>query len=257
MFIVGLYLRVMLRAKFHYLVLLLFLASCSHSYVATKYAYQEKNITGNADKDEKLAGIIQPYKDSLDKQMNVVLGVADDALTKTQPESDLGNFMCDLVLLKSRDYADVPVDFTFLNHGGIRLPSLPKGDITLGKLIELMPFENRIAIMQLKGTTIDTLFNFMASKGGWHISGARYKIKNNAAIDITINGQSLNPNKTYSVAVSDYLAQGGDNCYMLKGLPYTDTRKTIRDALIEGLQQMTAKGQHVKSVLDGRIALVN
>jgi 2',3'-cyclic-nucleotide 2'-phosphodiesterase (5'-nucleotidase family) len=257
MFIVGLYLPVMLRNKFLYPILMLFLASCGHTYVATKYAYQEKNITANAEKDEKLAGIIQPYKDSLDKQMNVVLGVADDALTKTQPESDLGNFMCDLVLMKSRDYADVPVDFTFLNHGGIRLPSLPKGDITLGKLIELMPFENRIGIMQLKGTTIDTLFNFMASKGGWHISGARYKIKNNAAIDITIAGVPLNFNKTYSAAVSDYLAQGGDNCYMLKGLPYTDTRKTIRDALIEGLQEMTAKGQHVKSVLDGRIELVN
>jgi 2',3'-cyclic-nucleotide 2'-phosphodiesterase (5'-nucleotidase family) len=237
--------------------LLLLLASCSRNYVATGYNYQEKNIEAKAPVDEKLLAIIQPYKDSLDKEMNVVLAVADDPLTKSQPESDLGNFMCDLILKKSRDYAQTNVDFTFLNHGGIRLPGLPKGDITLGKMIELMPFENRIVIMQLKGTTIDSLFNYMAAKGGWHISGARYKIKNGTAVEINIAGLPLDKNKTYTLAVSDYLAQGGDNCNMLKGIPYIDLKKTLRDALVDGLKELNLKGEHIKSVKDGRIQVIN
>ncbi len=236
-------------------LLFILLASCTSGYRATGYHFQEDKIEHGSIADQQMLAGIQPFKDSLDKEMNIVLGMADDALTKTQPESDLGNFMCDLILKKSRDYYNGRVDFTVLNHGGIRLPSLPKGNITVGEIIELMPFENRIAIMQLSGYTVDTLLNHMASKGGWHISGARYKIKNDKATDITINGNPIDDHKTYTVAISDYLAKGGDDCIMLKGLPFTDTQKTIREALMEGVKEMTAKGEHIKSKLDGRIQL--
>ncbi len=236
-------------------LLLLLLASCTTGFRAVSYHFQEEKITRDSAADEDMLADIQPFKDSLSKEMNTVLGFADDALTKTQPESDLGNFMCDLILKKSSDYYQGSVDFTLLNHGGIRLPTLPKGEVTLGEITELMPFENRIAIMQLSGYTVDTLFNHMALNGGWHISGAQYKIKDKKATEITIHGNPLDYHKTYTVAISDYLAKGGDNCAMLKGLPYTDTQKTIREALIEGVKEMTAKGEHIKSKLDGRIQL--
>lgn len=247
----------MLKGRLHFLVLFLLLSSCATQYVANKYKYTEEKITAASEADKVLDSIIQPYKLELDKEMNRVIGFADDALTKTQPESDLGTFMCELVLKKSRDYSKQPVDFTFLNHGGIRLPSLPKGDITLGKMIELMPFENRIVIMEVTGLTLDSLFNHMAAKGGWHVSGARYKIKNDQAVDVTIKGEPLQSRGIYTLAVSDYLAQGGDNCTMLKRIPYIDTQKTLREALIEGIEEMTAKGEHIKSVLDGRVQKVN
>lgn len=239
--------------------LLLFIASCKHNYVATQYSYKgSSKIDSSVTSLSRIDSIIQPYKTALDKEMNVVLGYADTMLTKTQPESDLGNWMCDMVLVKSRDYYKSNVDFTFLNHGGIRLPSLAKGDITYGKMIELMPFENRIVIMHIRGTTIDSLFNHIASKGGWHVSkGTSYKISNGKAIDIVIDRAPLDLNKTYTLAVSDYLAQGGDNCTMLKGIPYIDTRVTLRDALIQGLKEMNTRGEHVRSIIEGRVIKVN
>ena len=124
-------------------------------------------------------------------------------------------------------------------------------------MIELMPFENRIVIMEVNGLTLDSLFNHMAAKGGWHVSGARYKIKDGKAVEVTIQGEPLQSRGVYIMAVSDYLAQGGDNCTMLKGIPYTDTQKTLRDALVEGIQEMTLRGEHIKSVLDGRVQKVN
>jgi 2',3'-cyclic-nucleotide 2'-phosphodiesterase (5'-nucleotidase family) len=238
-------------------LLLVALAACSRQLVATGYKYEEKKILATAPSNKVIDSIVQPYKQALDKDMNIVLGYADVALTKKQPESDLGNFMCDLILKKSCDYYKDKVDFTFLNHGGIRLPSLPKGEITLGKMIELMPFENRIVIMELDGITLDSLFNHMAAKGGWHVSGATYKIKEGKAYNITIQNQPLQSRGLYVVAVSDYLAQGGDNCTMLKGKPYLDTKKTLRDALVEGLKEMTARGEHIKSVLDGRVQKID
>lgn len=246
----------MLKGRLHYLFFLLLLSSCATQYVANQYSFTDEQVKAAADKDKSIDSIIQPYKLALDKEMNIVIGYADDALTKIQPESDLGTFMCDLVLKKTRDYTGQHIDFTFLNHGGIRLPSLPKGDITYGKMIELMPFDNRIAVMEVTGLTLDSLFNHMAAKGGWHVSGATYKIKNGKAVDVTIQGQPLQSRGVYTMAVSDYLSQGGDNCTMLQGIPYTDTKKTLRDALIEGVKEMTSRGEHIKSVLDGRVQII-
>ena len=239
-------------------LLFIMLASCKQ-YLPTQYSYKDsRNVDSTVTSLAKIENIIRPYKTALDKEMNVVIGYADTMLIKTQPESDLGNWMCDVMLAKSKDYYKADVDFTFLNHGGIRLPSLAKGDITYGKMIELMPFDNRIVIMQIKGTTIDSLFNHMASKGGWHVSkGTSYAISNGRAFDIRINGEPLKMDRIYTLAVSDYLAQGGDNCTMLKGIPYIDTRKTLRDALIEGLKEATARGEHVRSIIEGRVIKLN
>lgn len=244
------------RYKF-LLFLLILISSCHRSYVPVQYQPAARKVDSLATASGRVDSIIQLYKVELDKEMNVVIGYADTTLTKAQPESDLGSWMCDMVLTKSHDYYKDSIDFTFLNHGGIRLPSLAKGDITIGKMIELMPFENRIVVMQLKGSTIDSLFNHIASKGGWHVSkGTSYKISNGKAIDVVINGKLLELNKTYTLAVSDYLAQGGDNCTMLIGLPYIDTRVTLRDALIQGLKEATARGEHVRSIIEGRVVKV-
>lgn len=234
-------------------ILLLAISGCQKAYVPANYSYEQKKITQNYGADTLLWNIIRPYKDSLDKEMNVVLAVSDTVLTKSTPESDLGNLMCDLILKKSIDYYGKPVDFTMLNNGGIRIPNLPKGNITLGKIVELMPFENLIDIMQVSGHTADSLFQHAAAKGGWQVSGARYVINNGRAVEVYISGQPLDKQKTYTLAISDYLAQGGDNCTMLAPVPKTMLSKSLRDALIDGLKEMNARGERVKSVLDGRV----
>ena len=237
-------------------LLIISASSCTKHFAATEYKFEELRLNPNSASDEKIANIIRPYKDSLDKEMNIVLAVSDTILTKSIPESDLGNLMCDLVLKKSKDYCNCKVDFTFLNNGGIRLPNLPKGNITVGKIIELMPFDNLIDIMTVNGKTLDTLFNYMASKGGWQVSGARYRIKNGEAFDVFINGELLDLNKQYIIAVSDYLAQGGDNCTMLSYLPKTILSKNLRDAIIDGLKEMNTRDEHIKSIVDGRVQIV-
>ena len=230
--------------------------SCTKHFVATEYKFEERRLNSNSASDAGLNSIIQPYKDSLDKEMNVVLAVSDTILTKSAPESDLGNLMCNLILKKSIDYCNCKVDFTFLNTGGIRLPNLPKGNITLGRAFELMPFDNLIDIMQVKGSTLDTLFNFMASKGGQPISGARYKIKNGKSFEVFVQNEPLDLNKEYTISVSDYLAMGGDNCTMLSYLPKTILKKNLRDALIDGMKEMNEKREHITSIIDGRVQKV-
>lgn len=250
----------MKRAKIYsYIIpaLLLAATACNKHFQAAQYQFEEKKIEGSAVHDAAMDSIIAPYKVALDKEMNVPIGYSDTILTRNQPESDLGNFMCDMLLKKAIAYYGHPVDFTFLNNGGIRIPNLPAGKITRGQIIELIPFDNRLVIMQLKGTTVDSLFNYLASKGGWNIAGARYKIKDGKAVNIVIGNKPLDKSVTYTMAVSDYLAQGGDNCIMLKGIAYMDLKKILRDILIEGIMEMNDRGEHIKSVLDGRIESLN
>ena len=89
--------------KFFPFLFLFVLTACSKNFVATSYQFEEKKLVPNSARDETMAAYIQPYKDSLDKEMNVVLAVSDVALNKSQPESDLGNMMCDLLLKKSKN----------------------------------------------------------------------------------------------------------------------------------------------------------
>jgi 2',3'-cyclic-nucleotide 2'-phosphodiesterase (5'-nucleotidase family) len=251
-----------MRGLFFFLSVLL-VASCNKQFVATGYQFEENKLIAGSPADSSMLLAIRPYKDSLDKQMGRVLAISDTLLSKAgNPESDLGNLMCDLILAQSRNYAidKVPIgtkiDFTFLNTGGIRLPNLPKGNITLGRVMELMPFENLIDIITVDGRTLDTLFTFMASKGGWPVSGARYKISNGKAVEVYIQGQPLDVNKQYTLAVSDYLAQGGDNCKALIPYPKIMLKKSLRDALIDGLIEINARGEHIKSIIDGRVQQV-
>ena len=102
--------------------------------------------------DSVLIAEIAPYKSGMDKTMNEVLNTSDVAMTKDVPEGLLGNFVADLILKKANDYYapddGAKVSICILNNGGLRTP-LPKGDITRGKVFELMPFENEMVFIQL------------------------------------------------------------------------------------------------------------
>lgn len=241
----------------HLFFLLLLSASCNKHFITTEYKYEQQKVSNITVAAESINRILMPFKDSLDKIMNIEIGYAAESLSKKQPESDLGNMMCELIMVESQLLSKEPIDFVVVNYGGIRLPGISSGPITLGKITELMPFENRIVLMKLNGATLDSLFDLMATKGGWPVSGARYKINKEKAFDVTIQNQPLVKEKVYTLAISDYLAQGGDNCIMLNGKPILDLKVRLRDMLIEGIKKMTIKGERIHSIMDGRVSKVN
>jgi 2',3'-cyclic-nucleotide 2'-phosphodiesterase (5'-nucleotidase family) len=197
---------------------------------------------------------IKPYKDSLDAVMSQVIIVNDDMLTKKQPESDLGNVLADAMLNQANKVCGKKADVSILNIGGIRLTQLAPGPVTMGKIYELMPFENKMVLIEVKGSEMQKLFDAIAHAGGWPISGASFIIKSRRAVNTKIAGQPVDSSKTYILALSDYLAEGGDNLEMIKGKPYTDCKKTLRQAFIDEFAEMNAQGKHLKSYFDQRIS---
>ena len=242
-----------------YLIFLsvVFLVSCSRPMTVSQVNYAERRMSDSLTAyDPHVEAIIKPYRDSMDAEMKQVLVISDTILTKQMPESDLGNLLAEILLDKSQKYAHHKVDVAVINFGGIRITQLPKGQITKENAFELMPFDNKIVLLELDGATVQKLFDRMAGAGGVPVAGARYKIDNGKATGITIQGTAFVIAAKYTIAISDYLANGGDNLDILKSIPQVSTGILLRDAFIEGFTDINAKGQHLKSIKDGRVSVV-
>jgi 2',3'-cyclic-nucleotide 2'-phosphodiesterase (5'-nucleotidase family) len=234
------------------------LAACSRQLTVTQVNYVERRMTDSLTAfDPRVESVIKPYRDSMEAEMKQVLVINDTVLTKQMPESDLGNLLAEILLQKSQQYTHQNVDVAIINFGGIRITQLHAGKVTYENAFELMPFDNKIVLLQLDGATAQKLFDKMAAAGGVPLAGARYVIDGGKATHITIKGKDFDAGAKYSVAISDYLANGGDNLDILKPIPQISTNKLLRDAFIEGFKDINARGEHLKSIKDGRVTLIH
>jgi len=153
--------------------------------------------------------------------MNEVIGHSPSFVEKKKPSSALGNFMADAVMesaLKAYPLSTICI----LNYGGIR-STLDSGDITMGDIFQIMPFENEIVILKLNTTYIDSLQNFITTKGGEPMSDNINSLK-----QVVMNDQNY-----FYLVTSDYMANGGDNyLFLINATERINTGIKIRDALI-------------------------
>ena len=201
--------------------------------------------------------LIFPYKKQLDTKMNTIIGQSAMVMEKGKPESLLGNWFADVMYEKAKERFNDSLDFAFQNFGGIRIPSLPKGNINIGKIYELMPFENYLVVIELDSATVQSLCDMIAARNGAPVSRhIRFGIANKKAVDIQINGAPLRNNRTYKVVLNNYIANGGDKCDFLKDKKRTELDILLRDAIIEYIKEKTAAGKQIQSKLNNRIYFV-
>lgn len=214
-------------------------------------------LNKNSEEDKEMLDMINPYKQQIDKEMNEVLISSPKAATKGQPEGELGNLVSDIVLAKANERSKQKVDMCMLNNGGLR-SALPAGDITLGKVFELMPFENEMVVVTLEGQKVQEMLNYAASNGGMPLAGLTAEIKDTTAINIKIGGEAFDISKSYRVATSDYLAGGGDKMKFFKNpISLEVTKLKIRDAIIEYMREENKKGNKLNPHKDGRFSIHN
>jgi len=218
--------------------------------------YSTYKISKDDRVDSAYIRMLKPYKDSLSKQMDKVIGFAVNTMYKKQPESALGNLLADCVKLMAEKKYKKKVDVGMVNFGGIR-SYISKGDVTVGKVFELMPFDNLLIVQQLKGDTLQLLLNRIAEKGGWPIAGVTMEIKGKIAQNVMIGGKALDSTAYYTVANSDYIANGGDDCNMLRGVPQLNVGYIIREAIIDYLKMFTEQGNPIDAKTEKRITYAN
>lgn len=239
------------------ILFLAFSACTPHQWVVTKAVSSKIAIDSTTEKtaDKSYEQYLQPFSEKINKQMNVVIGKAAVTMKGHAPESLLSDFNADLYRKTAEDYLKEPVDIAIVNLGGLRTV-VPAGDITVKKVFELMPFENELVILWLRGDKLYDLLQFFASIGGEGVAGVRMVIINGKAENITINGQPLDKNKLYSIATNDYLAGGNDHMTQLSEYEKrVNTGLKIRDILLNYIKEQTRSGKEIHPVLDGRIKI--
>jgi 2',3'-cyclic-nucleotide 2'-phosphodiesterase (5'-nucleotidase family) len=235
-------------------------AACSTSYKTIDFTYQNHQINTLTDsvKDSSFTGILSPYTTKLGDELSEIISFSDTSLVAYRPESPLSNFVSDLVFDFAKDFAlkmepSFKIDFSLVNHGGLRT-SLPKGKITTGDIFELMPFENELVILKLTGKQVSELVNFITTRGGEGVSGISFGMHSGKAEAVMVQNKPLDPESTYWMVTSDYIANGGDG---MKILSYADQRimtgAKIRDVIINHLRELKLEGKTVSAKSDGRI----
>lgn len=207
--------------------------------------------------DSTYIRVLEPIKADLDKKMSALIGFAAGPLTVDKPESTLSNWASDVLRNAAKPYCNErQADVAIVNLGGLRC-DIPAGPILLRQIYELMPFDNKLVILTLKGADILELCNLFAQAGGEGISGIRMTINGGKAQHVTIDGRNINPEQEYTIATSDYLAGGNDNMMPLAN--YTsriETGMTIRDIFIDFIRHETGAGRPIAASVDGRTTII-
>jgi 2',3'-cyclic-nucleotide 2'-phosphodiesterase (5'-nucleotidase family) len=227
--------------------------SCNTTYQSQSLQYKTYRINDKQAKDSSVLNFLQPYSANVNSTMNNVIGVADISLDKKQPECTLGNFMVDAFLSMAAEKYNTKTDVAFVNFGGIRLTQLPAGNVTNGKIFELMPFDNLLILQKLKGSVLQELLDLAAAKGGWPVAGMTMQIKDKKAVNVMIGGKPLDPNATYTAVNSDFIANGGDNADMLRTVPQITNGYLMRDAILDYIKKLKSEGKNISAKTENRV----
>ncbi|NLG49081.1 MAG: multifunctional 2',3'-cyclic-nucleotide 2'-phosphodiesterase/5'-nucleotidase/3'-nucleotidase [Chloroflexi bacterium] len=183
-------------------------------------------------------------------------------LARTQ-EVNLGNLIADAILWKT---ASEKTQICIINGGGIRA-SIPAGDVTMGQVLEVLPFGNQIATFGLKGADVVAALEQGVSqveeqKGQFpQVGGLRFSFDPNKPagsrvikVEVKNADGSYSPIKldaVYQVASNDFMRQGGDGYTMFaeNAIDPYDAGAVLADAVAEYI----AAHSPINPAIEGRI----
>ena len=192
--------------------------------------------------DSSIVKYYQPFKKNLEESlMNTPISYSPETYKKNDGElnSTLSNLFADATYEMSNPVfnkmSGKNIDIVLLNNGGIR-SIISKGNISEKTAFELMPFENSIVVLELSGLSIIKMIDYLRKVKLQHpISGLQITLNNDYSVnEVKINGISIENEKKYNVATTDYLLEGGDKMYFLaETTKTTDINYKMRDILID------------------------
>lgn len=202
--------------------------------------------------DAEVQAIVDAATAELGPIFDEVIGYAEQDLPKvSDAEMALGNWITDVTLA-----AAPGADFAFQNEGGVRT-NIAQGDITVGDIFTVMPFDNEVVTMELTGQDIYNLLEQGVSgqKGNIQVAGLKFTYDPSLptysrVLSVSeLDGTPIDKAKTYTIATNDFLAGGQDGYVTFNnGKNLENTHVLVRDAMISDLR---TRGT-LTGVVDGR-----
>ena len=184
-----------------------------------------------------------------------VIGHAPEAMVRRSPESAISDWVVDGMMAEVARLTKRKVDVGITNFGGIRV-DIPEGDVLLDDLLSMLPFRNSLCYVALKGSDLQAIFDQMAATRPQVVGGVKLVFNDGKVESALVGGKPIDPKKTYGVATSDFLLDGGDGLTVGKNareLIVTD--KYIIDAILPYARRLTAEGKPIAYQTDGRVVV--
>jgi 5'-nucleotidase len=187
--------------------------------------------------DKETIKLINKYKSKLNYKMNEVIMTANKSISRKkdkQGESPLAKIISKSMM------EEMNTDIAFIHHGGIRL-SLDKGDITVEDIYRSLPFNHKVVKIKLTGKQIKAVLEQQWKNNKENLLqpvGVSYHIEEHTKTggkikDLHDNkGKEIIPSQVYTVAISDYLALGGDGFTAFKAGNIIKTGPMVKDVFI-------------------------
>jgi 5'-nucleotidase/UDP-sugar diphosphatase len=216
-------------------------------------------VTADINPNPEIDRIVKRYHARMDKKFKEVIGESRVFLNGEREkiryeETTLGNFVSDIM----REYT--AADVALLNSGSLRA-SIDTGPVTREEIFKAMPYANEIILLDLTGTElIQALTRSVRATreeedGGFlQVSGIRFNVRGHTVEGLRLisNQMPVEPEKIYRVAVTDFLASGGDGYQVFVGKPLEHTRSPLRELIMDTI---TTKGI-VNAEVQGRIVRI-
>jgi 5'-nucleotidase len=221
---------------------------------------------GSALADEPhTAAVVASYESRLGSELEAVIGATSVPLDTMSvrlrsSERNVGDLVADAIR------ADAQADVAIVNSGSIRGDRIyPAGPITRRMIVSLHPLGNVICTVRVPGRVIaDALRNgvsrFPATAGAFpQVSGLAFAIDPAApperrVVDVRVNGEPLDLEKRYVLAIPDYIFKGGDGYTMFPGGDVL-VAPEAGDLIVTALEKYIAAKKEIAPAVEGRITV--
>jgi len=207
----------------------------------TDWDYELIVLSDSIPQDPVLAEKVQAEAAVIDEKLGQPIGKTEVALVpgyaKADDELSLGALLAEM--LKE----ETGVDFAFFNMGGVRAQIIP-GDISMKDVLTALPFQNTVVEMNLNASQVLKLLETNIahgehSGGTLHLAGLSFEAEDSTAVDVKINGNPFDPDRTYKIATNNYLAGGGDSYHILmEGSDIYDTGTAVNAMLASYIERI-------------------
>ena len=206
--------------------------------------------------DPTFSSIIEDYAAEVKEKMDVKLGYAPYNINRGTPESALGNLTADGLIWMAKQFHNVDADVAVYNTGGVRA-NISKGNVTLGDVYAVYPFDNVLSIVTITGSKLKKLM-YKVPNSLYVNAGVKIIAQESGWVDsITINGKSIDNNKNYTVATIDFISDNdGYTEIFSKPTKRTDSVEIIRDYFGEYFKYLAKQNNgNITASKDGRVTV--
>lgn len=205
--------------------------------------------------DPAFADIISTYAAEVKEKTNVRLGYSRYNITRTtnsNKQSRLGNLTADGLIWIAKEFYDTDADISIYNSGGIRA-NIERGDVTLGDVYAVYPFDNIVSILEVKGSDLRELFSSVCD-GSLPVGGnIKLTISGGNMKSVLVNNKQIVDNQTYTVVTIDYLANLG-RYGLSNAISRWDGPEFVRDLFGEYFRYIAENNDgYIDGPLDDRI----